>query len=143
MASSALMYLSHSVNVGVTYVIGYRMLRRSVGVDKMPSGWSVYGPDSPARRILASVYLSIGTASLFAMIASGVPALGGYETTSDVAKVLFPMQILYKTLTPFTVGTLRNPVVSTNLGIVVLHSVTLGVVFGLPQVVQPPTEASH
>jgi hypothetical protein len=34
---------------------------------------------------------------------------------------LLAVQVVYKLTTPFTVGTLRNPVVLSNLGIVSIH----------------------
>ena len=76
----------------------------------------VYGPDSPARRILACIYGSIAAASAFALACA---ALGDAQMLRTVAWVLFPMQIGYKVATAFTVG-LKNPVVLSNLAISVL-----------------------
>jgi hypothetical protein len=39
---------------------------------------------------------------------------------------LFGFQIIYKSLTAITVRDLRNPVVLSNLLIVILHSISLG-----------------
>ena len=39
------------------------------------------------------------------------------------------VQILYKLTTPVTVGTLQNPVVISNLGIAMFHTVTLVVIW--------------
>ena len=38
---------------------------------------------------------------------------------------LLLVQVIYKVTTPFTVGSLGNPVVITNLAIAVFHSLTL------------------
>lgn len=39
------------------------------------------------------------------------------------------VQILYKLTTPVTVGTLQNPVVVSNLGIAIFHTLTLAVIW--------------
>jgi hypothetical protein len=74
-----------------------------------------YGEATPARGILLSVYLSLLIAS-FLLLASRNPR--------SVAALL-AVQILYKMTTPFTVGTLHHPVVISNLGIAVFHTITL------------------
>jgi len=73
-----------------------------------------YGEDSPARRILLSAYLAIGLASatfLFVRHPAAVAAL-------------LLVQIVYKVTTLFTVGTIANPVVISNLAITAFHAVT-------------------
>ena len=45
-----------------------------------------------------------------------------------MASVLLGLQVVYKVTTPFTVGTLKNPVVISNLVIAATHLVTLYVV---------------
>ncbi len=74
-----------------------------------------FGEATPARGILLSIYLTI-------MIASAVLL---YFHDPKLASLLFAMQIVYKVTTPFTVGTLRNPVVISNLFIAAFHLVTL------------------
>ena len=73
---------------------------------------AAFGPDTPARRILACLYLAIALASLFGL------ALPAYAVS--IALVLFPIQILYKTLTVGIVRSVRNPVVLSNIAIAAL-----------------------
>lgn len=74
-----------------------------------------YGVDSPARGILLSIYFSILLVSL------GLPFFG---QPIAVAALLL-VQIVYKVTTPFTVGTIRNPVVTSNILIAAFHSATV------------------
>lgn len=76
---------------------------------------SAYGPKQPARQILLAIYLAILTLS------------GGLLFWQEVNVVmgLLLAQIVYKVLTPITVGTLKNPVVISNLAIAGLHSLTV------------------
>lgn len=75
-----------------------------------------FGPDGPARRILACVYLAIALAS-GALIAF---RLQGADWTALAAFTLFAVQIAYKTATVFAVGP-RNPVVATNILVIVVQ----------------------
>ena len=79
--------------------------------------WAIhsFGIFSPARGILLSIYLSILIASVILYFKMDV---------KYVASLLF-IQIVYKLTTPFTVGTIINPVVISNLFIAVFHSLTL------------------
>src|SRR5436190_5763301 len=74
-----------------------------------------YGPDSPARRILLSVYLAIGVVSVVLL----------FVRWPAPAAALLLVQVAYKLTTPLTVGTIANPVVASNLGIAAFHTVTL------------------
>ncbi len=74
-----------------------------------------YGPDSPGRRILLAVYLSIGLVSAGLLV---------WRQPTGIAALL-AVQIVYKLLTPLTVGTLQNPVVISNLLIAAFHAATL------------------
>jgi hypothetical protein len=74
-----------------------------------------YGIDTPARRILLSVYLSIGVISAALLVGRWPTAIAA----------LLAVQIVYKLLTLLTVGTLTNPVVLSNLLIAAFHAVTL------------------
>lgn len=74
-----------------------------------------YGPATPARGILLSVYGAILLVSLWQLVARD----------SKVVASLLLVQVIYKTTTPFSVGDLRNPVVISNLFIAALHAVTL------------------
>ncbi len=83
----------------------------------MNAAWanSAYGPDSPARGILLSIYLAIMLLSALLLV-MGNPLL--------VAPLLL-VQIAYKVTTPFTVRSVRNPVVVSNLAIAAFHCATL------------------
>jgi len=78
-----------------------------------------YGPASPARGILLSVYISILGTSLWLLLVKKDPHM--------VAALLI-VQIAYKLTTPLTVGTLSNPVVMCNLGVAAFHSVTVAAI---------------
>ena len=81
------------------------------------AGWtaSAYGPPSPARGILLSIYLAIMLVSI-GLLFKPVPAM--------IAALLL-VQIIYKVTTPISVGTLANPVVLSNLAIAAFHAATL------------------
>ena len=85
------------------------------------AGWveAAFGPASPARGILLSVYLAILLCS-GALLLKPVPAM--------VAALLL-VQVIYKLTTPFTVGSFTNPVVLSNLAIAAFHSGTLAVIW--------------
>jgi hypothetical protein len=76
---------------------------------------TAFGDRTPARGILLSVYGAILVVSAVLLVsgqaAQAVPLLG--------------TQVLYKLTTPFSVGTLRNPVVVSNLAIAAFHIATL------------------
>lgn len=80
---------------------------------------SVYGPDTAARSILLSVYIAIliGSAGL---LVRPIPAM---------VVTLLLVQIIYKVTTPFTVGSVANPVVISNLAIAAFHCVTVWAVW--------------
>ena len=108
--------LSHLINVIVVTIIPYLIFRN------MPAMTAVFGPDSPARRILACLYAKIAVSSAFALIAQF--GFARPDLSCQIALVLFPMQILYKVATLFAVGP-RNPVVISNVAIAALHSASL------------------
>lgn len=85
------------------------------------AGWASesYGERSPARGILSSIYLSILAASVLLL---AVPR-------PEAAAALLFVQIVYKVTTPFTVGTIKNPVVVSNLLIAAFHISTLAFVW--------------
>lgn len=78
----------------------------------------VWGPATPARGILLSMYLSI----LFLSV-----GLWMRRNPMLVAPLLV-MQICYKLTTPITVGSLTNPVVISNIAIAIVHALTLGLI---------------
>jgi hypothetical protein len=76
---------------------------------------AAYGPPSPARGILTAVYTAIMFGSAGLLIHPSQPQIEG----------LLMAQILYKFLAPFTVKSINNPVVISNLVIAAFHCVTL------------------
>jgi Na+-transporting NADH:ubiquinone oxidoreductase subunit NqrB len=74
-----------------------------------------YGASTAARGILLSVYLAIAFAS----------ALFAWNSDPKLVGALLLVQIVYKLTTPVTVGTLKHPVVISNLVIAFIHGVTL------------------
>ena len=74
-----------------------------------------YGNASDARSILLAIYLAIGLASCILLI---------FPKPQWIAALL-AIQILYKLMTPLTVGALLHPVVLSNIGIAIFHSLTL------------------
>ncbi len=75
----------------------------------------VFGEATHARAILLALYLTILAASVALL----------WIDRPDALATLLAMQVLYKVLTPFTVGTVRHPVVISNLLIAAFHAVTL------------------
>lgn len=111
-----LILASHLVNVVVVTIIPWLILRDA------PAMRAVYGPDTPARRILACLYATIALASAVALVATAVS--GDAAIALRIAAVLFPLQIIYKLATLPAVGA-RNPVVISNVAIAALHAITL------------------
>ena len=81
------------------------------------SPWTLaaFGPATPARGILLSIYLAIAAASVLLLLRPMPAAIAA----------LLLVQIVYKITTPVTVGTLGNPVVVSNLLIAAVHTATL------------------
>ena len=77
-----------------------------------------YGADTPGSRILASLYLAITFFSLYALVEP--------DQLYAVSIFLFVFQVVYKSLSAITTRNFRNPVVLSNLLIVVIHSISLG-----------------
>jgi hypothetical protein len=84
-------------------------------IARLPWTEEAYGPASAARGILLSIYMAIGllSAGLFVWPEPGA------------VTALLAVQVVYKVTTPFTVGSLRNPVVVSNLLIAMVHGITL------------------
>ena len=70
---------------------------------------------TPARGILLAIYLTILMASTALL----------FFTDLKLAFGLFVMQIIYKVLSPFTVKSIKNPIVICNVLIAVFHLVTV------------------
>lgn len=73
------------------------------------------GEFTPARGILLALYTTILFASISLL----------FFFDAKLAFALFAMQIVYKLLSPFTVKTLKNPVVISNVFIAIFHALTI------------------
>lgn len=73
------------------------------------------GQFTPARGILLAIYLTILLSSVALLFVPDV----------KLAFALFALQIVYKLTSPFTVRTIRNPVVISNVFIALFHSITV------------------
>lgn len=78
-----------------------------------------YGEATAARGILLSIYIAIALVSLGLL----------FRREPKMVAALILVQIVYKLTTPFTVGTIANPVVASNLLIAVFHSITLFLIY--------------
>lgn len=101
--------LSLALNILVLVPVSGSLIAKAAWTD------TSFGLATPARSILLSIYLTILLASVTLLI-HPVPSL--------IAGLL-AAQIFYKVTTPVTVGTLRNPVVLSNLAIAGFHAMTL------------------
>lgn len=112
--SRTMLLLSLLLNIAVLIPVCGSMLLDSYGSG---AEWvrECYGPDSSGRRILLALYLSIGFMSVGLLV---------WRQPLSIAALL-AVQIVYKVLTPLTVGTLENPVVISNLLIAAFHAATL------------------
>ncbi len=109
----ALIYASLALNILVLVPVCSGLLTKAA--------WTVpaYGAETPARAILLSVYLAILVASA-ALLFRPMPAM---------VAALLSVQVIYKFSTPFTVGTIDNPVVMSNLAIATFHCLTLWMIW--------------
>lgn len=83
-----------------------------------------WGERTPARDILLAIYIAILVVSI--ALLAGVALVGPTATIEAASAALFTVQIVYKVLTAATVrDALRNPVVLSNLGIAVVHAITV------------------
>lgn len=107
--------VSLSLNIAVLVPVLVGLLRRTTWTER------AFGAVTPARGILTAVYAAILGVS--AVLLAGL--VGGSTTVSAPAFGLLSAQVVYKVLSPVSVGTVRNPVVRSNLAIAAVHTVTL------------------
>ena len=110
-----MLVISLLLNSVIVFPVSVGMLTGQAGME------SVFGAPSPARHILASVYLAIGLLSLIFL--AGI-TLGYGSVVIPMAAGLLILQVIYKLITVGTVG-IGSPVVLTNLLVVAVHLVTL------------------
>jgi hypothetical protein len=108
----ALITLSLLVNVAVLVPVCGGLIGKARWAE------ASFGAATPARGILLSIYLAI------CVVSAGLILFG---SVASVAALLI-VQIVYKITTPLTVGTVRHPVVLSNLAIAALHAVTIGAI---------------
>jgi hypothetical protein len=101
--------VSLSLNLAVLAPVMWGLVRDA------PWAQQSYGPKSAARGILLAIYVAIFAASAGLLV----------RPSSGAIAALLAVQVFYKLLSPITVGTLRNPVVLSNLAIALVHAITL------------------
>lgn len=106
---NTLIYISLAVNIVVLTPILILMLIKSPVIDR------AWGRFTEARGILMSIYFAIFAVSVV-LLFFPVPAF---------VFALLLVQVIYKVTTPFTVGSIKNPVVISNLFIAAFYIVTL------------------
>lgn len=108
-----MLYVSLALNLLVLIPVCTVLLRRG------PAAEATWGVRTPGRDILLAMYLTIAVLSAALLIRPNITA----------ACTLLTMQVVYKLLTSLTVGSVKHPVVASNLAISAVHGVTLWVVF--------------
>ena len=103
-----LIILSLAINIVVLVPICVGMFRDAAWIT------ATWGAKSPARSILFSVYFAILCASVFLC----------FVPNQLMVLSLLLVQIIYKVSTPLTVGSIKHPVVASNLVISAIHLVT-------------------
>jgi hypothetical protein len=99
-----MLYVSLLLNVAVLIPVCLGLARGARWADE------AWGPPSPARGILLSIYAAILILSVLLLL---------------LGQPLLAVQILYKLMAPFIVRDWRNPVILSNLAIAAVHCVTL------------------
>lgn len=112
-----MLYLSLGANVAVTAPLGWLALRGH------PAFRTILGPDSPSRRILGCLLLTLALLSALGLYAWPT---GHDETAMAVLLGLLPTQILWSLFCALVLP--RNPLVRGGLALSALHGVTLSVV---------------
>jgi len=97
------------LNIIVLIPVCFSLITNQEGMQK------VAGIFTPARGVLLAMYLTI-------LLASSILLVFNQPILSFA---LFLMQIVYKFLTPFTVRTIKNPIVISNLFIAIFHVITV------------------
>jgi hypothetical protein len=104
-----MMQLSLWLNIGVLIPVTATLALNRPGAS------FVFGERTPARGILLSIYFAILVLSAVLLWTADLRACA----------TLLLMQVVYKLSTPVTVGSLKNPVVLSNLAISLVHIVSL------------------
>jgi hypothetical protein len=110
---TVMMYVSLALNVVVLVPVCAALASKSTAVQHAVT--EAWGQQSAARGILLSIYSAILVASLALLM----------RPVSAAVFSLLAVQVLYKVTTPFTVGSVSNPVVISNLAVATVHIATL------------------
>ena len=108
-----LIYVSLLLNICVLIPIVILMAIKSPIVDQTWGGFTA------ARGILMSIYLSILVVSVLLL----------FKPAPAFVAALLLVQVVYKIMTPFTVGKFSHPVVISNLVISAMHIATLASIY--------------
>ena len=105
--------LSLLINIAVLVPVCWGLL--------VDASWAAdsYGSETAARGILLSIYGAILVLSILLL----------FTREAMLVAPLLLVQVIYKLTTPFTVGSLSNPVVISNLIISAVHIATLSLIW--------------
>lgn len=108
-----MIFVSLILNLAVLIPVGGGLVFDATWVN------DAYGSSTAARQILLAVYLAIALVSALLLI----------RPDPRMVASLLVVQIVYKLITPLTVGNLENPVVMSNIGIGLVHAATLTLIW--------------
>ena len=107
--------LSHLINVFVLVPV-------CLGLIRSPESMNLtFGEDTTARQILTCMYLTIVVISGFSLLFSSMMIMVGL--------ILFPFQIIYKTLNLFLIKDKQVGVYGFNLFVAIFHTATMIVLY--------------
>ena len=104
--------ISLAINICVLIPICFGLFTHAFWIE------AVYRADSPARNILLAVYVAILVLSIWQV----------FDRNPNTIVAILLLQVVYKVVSPITVGSLSNPVVISNLAIAAFHTVTIIVI---------------
>lgn len=106
------------LNLVILVPVLWGLITEAVGMD------AAFGPDGVARRILTCIYGAIALASAALIALHGA----AHPWAVPMTLALFGVQMIYKLGTAWVVG-LRNPVVITNVVVIVVQIAAIGLAF--------------
>ena len=107
--------LSHLINVFILIPVCLGLIRSPKSMN------AVFGEDTTARQILTSIYLTIIIISSFCLIITSMSV--------TIGLILFPVQIIYKTLSLFLIKDRKVSVYKFNLFVACFHTITMIVLY--------------
>lgn len=112
-----MLYVSLGANVAVTLPLGW------LALSSRPAVCTILGPESPSRRLLGGLLLTLALLSALGLYAWPT---GHDETAMAVLLGLLPTQIVWSVMSLWALP--RSPLVWGALALGALHGVTLSVV---------------